>query len=283
MVKVMGGRFLKLLYAFLTLLLHLKPAHGFTSGVGDDSVKCIENERQALLEFKKGFVNGDDKLSSWGSEDEKNCCNWDGVYCNNQTGHVLKLYFYGLRDASGNMNSLQFLYLDENQLEGGVTKFFGNMCALHILSIENNKLSEQLAELIHNLSGCVQYSLKGLHLHGNQLKGSVPKSIGNLSALWSLLLGSNLLEGEISEQHFSNLSILRDLSLSDNSLTLKSSNDWVPPFRLITIDLSSCNLGPDFPKCEYCKIAKDVSRLRNIELLLKGLDNKKKLWARLRV
>nr|XP_023904092.1 receptor-like protein EIX2 [Quercus suber] len=97
MVKVMGGRFLKLLYAFLTLLLHLKPAHGFTSGVGDDSVKCIENERQALLEFKKGFVNGDDKLSSWGSEDEKNCCNWDGVYCNNQTGHVLKLYFYGLR------------------------------------------------------------------------------------------------------------------------------------------------------------------------------------------
>ena len=80
------------------------------------------------------------------------------------------------------------------------------------------------------------------------MKGSVPKSIGNLSALQSLHLGSNLLEGEISEQHFSNLSKLVELSLSHNSLTFKFSNDWVPPFMLSILDLSFCNLGPDFPK-----------------------------------
>ena len=119
------------------------------------------------------------------------------------------------------------------------------MCALATLSIENNKLSGQLAELIHNLSGS---SVQWLHLDGNQLKGSVPKSIRNLSMLRSLRLGSNLLEGEISEQHLSDLSDLETLSLSNNSLTLKFSNDWVPPFQLLTIDLSSCNLGPDFPK-----------------------------------
>ncbi|XP_075647238.1 receptor-like protein EIX1 [Castanea sativa] len=431
MIKVMGGRSIKLLYAFLTLFLHLKPAHGFTSGVGNDSVKCIEKERQALLEFKKGFVNGYYRLSSWGSEDEKDCCNWEGVHCNSQTGNVLELNLYssGLRgmispsllelpyltyldlsyndfnqshipkfigslgnlkslylseanlngpiphqlgnlsllqnlyldnndlkivenlewlsrlssideldlsstnlsiandwlevlsrlpklsglilascdlppvvdisslphinfsksltiidlstnrvsqsifpwlfnystslvdidlsnnqlggsipDASGNMNSLRFLYLDDNQLEGGVPKFFGNMCALQILSIKNNKLSGQLVGLTHNLSGCVQYSVERLFLQGNQMKGSVPKSIGNLSMLQSLYLGSNLLEGEISEQHFSNLSRLKVLWLSNNSLTLKFSNDWVPPFHLRSIDLSSCNLGPDFPK-----------------------------------
>nr|POF10678.1 leucine-rich repeat receptor-like protein fasciated ear2 [Quercus suber] len=151
-------------------------------------------------------------------------------------------------DASGNMNSIQTLYLDQNQLEGGIPKFFGNMCALQTLSIENNKLSGQLAELILNLSGCVQYSLKLLSLDGNQMKGPVPKSIGNLSVLVSLQLGSNLLAGEISEQHFSNLSCSRELSLSDNSLTLKFSYDWVPPFQLDNLDLSSCNLGPDFPK-----------------------------------
>ncbi|XP_065626289.1 receptor-like protein EIX2 isoform X2 [Quercus suber] len=213
MVKVMGGRFLKLLYAFLTLLLHLKPAHGFTSGVGDDSVKCIENERQALLEFKKGFVNGDDKLSSWGSEDEKNCCNWDGVYCNNQTGHVLKLYFYGLR--------------------------------------ENNKLSEQLAELIHNLSGCVQYSLKGLHLHGNQLKGSVPKSIGNLSALWSLLLGSNLLEG--TQIQIANPSgFIGNLALCGPPLTPKCLGDVEPNAKSPKGDSKNNQANEDeFPKCLY--------------------------------
>ena len=429
MIKVMGGRSLKLLYAFLTLFLHLIPALVFTSGVGNGSVLCIEKERQALLEFKKGFVNGNDNLSSWGSEDEKNCCNWDGVYCNSQTGHVIELhlYSYGLRgmispsllelpylttlslggndfnqshipkfigslgnlkfldlswanlsgpiphqfgnisllqylhldnndlkivenlewlsrlssiedldlsstnlsaandwlevvsqlpklsnlnlsvcdlppvtdlsflpqinfsnslsfldlstnhvtqsifpwlfnystslveidlsdnqlggsipDTSSKMNSLRTLILDDNQLGGGVPKFFGNMCALQHLSIENNKLSE--VEFINNLSGCVQYSLEQLHLHGNQMKGSVPKSMGNLSALQSLHLGSNLLEGEISEQHFSNLSKLVELSLSDNSLTFKVSDDWVPPFQLDTLNLSFCNLGPDFPK-----------------------------------
>ena len=56
MIKVMGGRSLKLLYAFLTLFLHLKPALGFTSGVGNGSVLCIEKERQALLEFKKALL-----------------------------------------------------------------------------------------------------------------------------------------------------------------------------------------------------------------------------------
>nr|XP_023904175.1 receptor-like protein EIX2 [Quercus suber] len=72
--------------------------------------------------------------------------------------------------------------------------------------------------------------------------------MGNLSALQRLHLGSNLLEGEISDQHFSNLSELVELSLSHNSLTSKFSNDWVPPFLLVTLDLSFCDLGPDFPK-----------------------------------
>jgi hypothetical protein len=56
MILVMGGRFLKLLYAIFTLLLHLKPALGFISGVGDGNMWCIERERQALLEFKKALL-----------------------------------------------------------------------------------------------------------------------------------------------------------------------------------------------------------------------------------
>ena len=47
---------LRLLHAFLLLLLHLNPALGFISGVGDANVRCIERERQALLEFKKALL-----------------------------------------------------------------------------------------------------------------------------------------------------------------------------------------------------------------------------------
>jgi hypothetical protein len=99
MIMVGGGRSLKFLFAFLTFLLHLKPALGFSSGVGDDNVRCIESERQALLEFKSNLVDDYGRLSSWGSEDEKkNCCKWKGVHCSNQTGHVLRL------DLNGDQN-----------------------------------------------------------------------------------------------------------------------------------------------------------------------------------
>ncbi|XP_050270295.1 receptor-like protein EIX2 isoform X2 [Quercus robur] len=100
MALIMGIRSHKLLFAIFTLLLLLKPALGFISKVGDDNVWCIERERQALLEFKESLIDNTNMLSSWGSEDaKKNCCSWEGVHCNNQTGHVLELHldFYGLR------------------------------------------------------------------------------------------------------------------------------------------------------------------------------------------
>jgi EIX receptor 1/2 len=92
MTMIMDGKSVKLLYAIFTLLMHLKLALGFISGVGDGNMGCIERERQALLEFKKGLIDDNNRLSSWGSEDaKKNCCSWEGVQCSNQTGHVLKL------------------------------------------------------------------------------------------------------------------------------------------------------------------------------------------------
>ena len=73
-------KFPGLLHAFLMLLVHLSPALGFIlgAGVGDaNNIRCLEGERQALLEFKKGLVDDSGKLSSWRSEDEhNNCCNW---------------------------------------------------------------------------------------------------------------------------------------------------------------------------------------------------------------
>ena len=77
MIKFPGGGFLKLLHAFLMLLVHLSLVLGFILGarVGDaNNIRCLEGERQALLEFKKVLVDDYGKLSSWRSEDEhKNC------------------------------------------------------------------------------------------------------------------------------------------------------------------------------------------------------------------
>ncbi|XP_024017202.1 receptor-like protein EIX1 [Morus notabilis] len=71
---------------FMTLLF-------YGSGAGEQQIRCIEVERQALLkikqdlhEIKEGF------LSSWGNEEEKrDCCEWYGVQCSNNSDHVIAL------------------------------------------------------------------------------------------------------------------------------------------------------------------------------------------------
>ena len=115
MTRIMGGRFFKLPYALLSLfvLVHLRLVlGGVIPGVGDaNNISCPEGERQALFEFKKGISsNPSGWLSLWGSEEEdKNCCNWVGIRCSNQTGYVIQLQL-GI-DGLGGMISPSLLEL----------------------------------------------------------------------------------------------------------------------------------------------------------------------------
>ena len=56
-----------------------------------------------------------------------------------------------------------------------------------------------------------------------------------------------MLEGVVSEVHFSNLTGLTLLLASKNRLTLEVSLNWIPPFQLYNLVLGSWNLGPKFP------------------------------------
>ncbi|CAJ2653688.1 unnamed protein product [Trifolium pratense] len=118
--------------------------------------------------------------------------------------------------------------------------------------------------------GCVKYSLQELDLSRNQIIGTVPDMSGFSSLetfdlaynllngtvnnytfpckLESLRLEFNNLHGVVTDSHFVNVSMLTLLSLSSNSLTLKFSENWVPPFQLRVVFLSSLIIGPSFPK-----------------------------------
>ncbi|KAK2404462.1 receptor protein EIX2 [Trifolium repens] len=172
------------------------------------------------------------------------------------------------------MHSLVNLDLSHNTFGGKIPKSIGNICTLQIFKASGNHLSGELSDLIlhNNYSHCIGNvsSLQVLYLWGNQISGmlldlsvlsslrllnlgdnkligEIPASIGSLTKLEELDLEGNSFEGVVSESHFTNLSKLESLDLSRNLLTMKVSDDWVPPFKLNSFDMSSSNLNSTFP------------------------------------
>ncbi|XP_058769866.1 receptor-like protein EIX1 [Vicia villosa] len=177
-------------------------------------------------------------------------------------------------DFDNVMHSIVSLNLSSNYLEGKIPKSIGNICTLQTFVADDNNLSGELSSFIHiNESKCnrnvsslqelalgvnlisgtlqdlaVLSSLRRLELHHNKLTGEIPTSMGSLSKLEILRLGGNSFDGFVSETHFTNLSNLKLLHFSDNSLlTIKVSDDWIPSFQLVDLALSGCNLNSRFP------------------------------------
>ncbi|XP_030510093.2 receptor-like protein EIX2 isoform X1 [Cannabis sativa] len=139
-------------------------------------------------------------------------------------------------------NSLEVLVFEENQLRGSFPSLKAFPISLKELWINSNQLEGPFP----NLSMFSNLTL--LDASYNKFNGTVPEDIGKLHHLEYLYLNSNLLTGLVTEVHFEKLSELKDLYLSDNSLTLRiNSSAWIPPFQLDLAYLRSCNLGPQFP------------------------------------
>ncbi|CAL4948883.1 unnamed protein product [Urochloa decumbens] len=79
------------------------------------------------------------------------------------------------------------------------------------------------------------------------LFGELPDDIGSLSNLNYLSLGLNNFSGVLLRDFFASLVQLDYLNLSQNSLKLDFTEDWVPPFRLTEGHFGSCDMGPQFP------------------------------------
>ncbi|KAL5568469.1 hypothetical protein UlMin_025044 [Ulmus minor] len=144
------------------------------------------------------------------------------------------------------LHSLLELQLRGNQLKGALSDFFTNMVSLDkltTLDLSNNLFWGPFPDLK------IFPSLKNIFLDYNQLNGYVPESIGQHSTLEQLSLSFNSFHGVLTEAHFANLSRLNYLDLSYNHLSLNFSSNWIPPFdQLEVLRLSSCDVGPAFPK-----------------------------------
>ncbi|RDX73731.1 DNA damage-repair/toleration protein DRT100, partial [Mucuna pruriens] len=221
----MSRYFLAIFYALLLLLLHSTEfTVGFNGSRKSGVVKCRETERQALLSFKHGLEDESGMLSTWShDEDNRDCCNWNRIQCNYETGHVRMLHLRGhhTQYLIGEINFtylihlpyLEYLDLIYATLYLNIPQFMGSFVNLKYLNLSDSIVAERIPSQLGDLS-----QLEYLDLRDNIFSGAIPFQIGNLRQLQYLDLGGNMLSGAIPFQ-FGNLRQLVYLNLARNTLS----------------------------------------------------------------
>ncbi|KAK9214715.1 hypothetical protein WN944_006714 [Citrus x changshan-huyou] len=230
---------------------------------------CHDDERSALLQFKESRISGDfyawkfdcrPTMASWKPEEGSvDCCSWDGVHCNRNTGHVIKLdlshsCLFGSIDSSSSLFKLVHLeWLN--------------------LALNDFNSSEIPPEII-NLS-----RLSYLNLSGTSLSGQIPSEILKLSNLVSLDLSLNDVPGgrlELQKPSFENLveklSNLKTLDLGDVSIDSTIPHNIGNLSSLTFVSLRNCELQ-DVLLTSWKKLEVLALSLNRLSVLTKATSN----------
>ncbi|XP_054816999.1 receptor-like protein EIX2 [Prosopis cineraria] len=148
-----------------------------------------------------------------------------------------------LIESFGQLKNLVYLNLASNLLNGPIPLFFRNLTKLEELILKDNQFNGTILAFLGRFS-----NLRVLDVSGNHLKGNIPDDLGKLLNLKILDLSTNSLEGTLGKSIFSNLSYLYDLRLGMNKLSIKLTPNWLPPFQLTNLNMSSCIIGTPFPQ-----------------------------------
>ncbi|XP_042485350.1 receptor-like protein 56 [Macadamia integrifolia] len=152
-----------------------------------------------------------------------------------------------------NNSVLEVLYLSSNNLKGSLG-FSTGLCKLRKLRYLNLG-SNSIDNINWTCLSSQLNSLQSLDLSQNQIPGTIPPFVSNLTSLVYLDLSSNKLEGVVFFSMFANLSKLEDINLSNNrELKVETeSPTWVPSFQLNYLGLENCKLRniPRFITTQY--------------------------------
>ncbi|XP_070019225.1 receptor-like protein Cf-9 isoform X2 [Nicotiana sylvestris] len=224
----------------------------------------------------------------------RDCCSWEGVKCDETTGQVIELdlgcsqlqgkfhtnsslfklsslkrldlsrnnfsgshispKFGPILKPLWNLTRIEFLILEDNQLEGPISQLF-RFGKLNTLLLGNNNFSGRL-ECLNGTQ--VQY----LDISSNSLNGPIPSGEFSISSLELLDLSNNHFSGKIEEFKSKTL---WTVDLTQNQLQGPIPNSLLNQQNLQYLLLSQNNLSG--------QIASTICNLKTVQLLDLGSNN----------
>ncbi|XP_062015433.1 receptor-like protein 53 [Rosa rugosa] len=232
---------------YITLLLLINAACCFS--FVQTQTLCHDDERSALLQFKASFTVNKSasqdpfaypKVAYWGrlegDPQRSNCCSWDGVECNHDSGHVIGLdlassYLHG----SINSNSSLFQLVQLQRLDLSDNNFSYSQIPS---SYESHLKMSNFGSLVQNLT-----NIKQLHLSWGQF----PVGIFHLPNLQVLDLANNEYLNGYFPDELNKSSPLKILDLFDTDFSghLPASIGDLRALNLLNIGL--CTFYPHVP------------------------------------
>ncbi|KAG5574175.1 hypothetical protein H5410_063941 [Solanum commersonii] len=212
----------------------------------------------------------------------RDCCSWDGVVCDDITGHVIELdlscsNLTGTIDSNsslfqlshlqrldlssnnfsnshispefGKFSSLKHLHLSHSYFSGQIPSEISHLSKLHTLRLSTIDDSKKLRLATHDFKSLLQNltQLRELDLSGINISSTIPLNFS--SHLTTLNLIYTGLYGIIPESifHLPNLETL-DLSDNDHLNGYFPKTKWNSSASLIELDLSRVNFSCNLPE-----------------------------------
>ncbi|KAJ9686892.1 hypothetical protein PVL29_015661 [Vitis rotundifolia] len=203
---------------------------------------CHDSESSALLQFKQSFSIDEHasydpsaypKVAMWKSHREgegSDCCSWDGVECDRETGHVIGLHLAS-SCLSGSINSSSSLF---------------SLVYLRRLDLSDNYFHHsEIPNGIGQLS-----RLRSLNLSFSGFSGQIPSELLALSKLVFLDLSANpmlQLQKPRLRNLVQNLTHLKKLHLSQVNISSTIPHELASLTSLTSLFLRECGLHGEFP------------------------------------
>ncbi|KAG5628916.1 hypothetical protein H5410_000633 [Solanum commersonii] len=277
---------------------------------------CPKDQALALLQFKHMFTLSPyasaycefshPKTLSWNKS--INCCSWDGVYCDETTGHVIELNLtcsklqgkFQANSSLFQLSNLKRLDLSDNDFSGSlISPKFGEFSSLTHLDLSYSSFTGLIPAQISRLSKLQVLSIKSnqydelrfgphnselllknltrlgeLHLSSVNISSTIPLNFS--SYLTTLDLGDTQLYGILPKRVF-HLSNFESLDLSFNpQLTVRfPTTKWNSSASLMNLYLNRVDATGRIPESFG-----HLTSLRTLDLLSCNLSGSipKPLW-----